>query len=83
MSWKELDNYLVKEFICTDFSSAVAFIDKIVPVADDMNHHPDILIHKSKNVKIMLTTHSAGDNITDKDRELATKIDSLQQSVLF
>ncbi len=43
-----------------------------------MNHHPDVLLHKFKRVKVMLWTHSV-DGLTENDFELAAKIDELSR----
>lgn len=77
MDWKIEDNRLVKEFAFNDFVEAVQFVDDIVPLAQEMNHHPDILIHSYKKVKVMLFTHSEK-KITEKDHTLAKKIDGLK-----
>ncbi len=76
MTWKTEKNGLTKEFEFKDFVEAVAFVDKIVPLAEAMNHHPDILIYGYKKVKITLYTHSEN-KITEKDYDLAKKIDAL------
>jgi 4a-hydroxytetrahydrobiopterin dehydratase len=76
MSWKSEDNRLTKEFQFKNFVGAVRFINDILPLAEEMNHHPDILIHSYKKVKVMLFTHSE-QSITDKDHAMAEKIDSL------
>ena len=76
MEWEIKDNLLVKEFVLSNFTEAVNFVQKIVPIANKADHHPDILIHSYKKVKIMLMTHSAG-KITDKDYDLAKKIDQI------
>ena len=76
MTWKTEDNKLVKEFEFNNFVEAVEFVDKIAPLAEGMSHHPDILIHSYKKVKVMLLTHSEK-KITDKDYSLAKKIDML------
>ncbi|QGY46711.1 4a-hydroxytetrahydrobiopterin dehydratase [Maribellus comscasis] len=76
MSWKEKERYLEKEFTFSNFVEAVRFVDKIVPMAEEINHHPDILIHSYKKVKIMLFTHSEN-KITNKDYSLAKKIDEI------
>ena len=49
---------------------------QFLPLAEEMNHHPDVLIHGYKLVKVMLFTHSLN-SITDKDYELAKKIDEI------
>ena len=74
--WKEVDNHLEKSFKLKDFKQAMAFIQLIAFEAEAMNHHPDI--HNEYNkVDIQLSTHSEGNKVTDKDRELAKKIDSV------
>ena len=74
-NWKEENNQLVKEFELSDFKGAVDFVNKIVPHAEAADHHPDVLIHSYKKVKVMLFTHSEG-KVTDKDYSLAEQIDA-------
>jgi len=76
MNWKIKGKMLVKEFEFTNFSEAVTFVNKILPLAEKANHHPDLLIHSYKKVKIMIYTHTEN-KITDKDYSLAKKIDGL------
>ncbi|QGR20134.1 4a-hydroxytetrahydrobiopterin dehydratase [Stygiolobus azoricus] len=74
--WNLKDNKLEKVFLFKDFREAVQFINRIQPIADAMNHHPDICIYYNK-VIIQLTTHDVG-GITDLDVELAKKIDEIK-----
>lgn len=76
MDWKIEENLLVKEFEFANFNDAIKFVNKIQPIADEADHHPEVLIHSYKKVKIMLTTHSAN-KITEKDYSLAKKIDAI------
>jgi 4a-hydroxytetrahydrobiopterin dehydratase len=76
MNWKEEEEKLVKEFQFNDFKEAVDFINKILPIAEKQNHHPDILLHSYKMVKVMIYTHDEN-KITDKDYKLAEDIESL------
>ena len=76
MSWKTENNKWVKEFEFKNFVQAVEFVNKIVPLAERANHHPDIFIHSYKKVKIELLTHSEG-KITQKDYDLAKEIDQI------
>ena len=78
MEWKVEKNNLTREFELSNFAEAVQFVNKILPLAEEMNHHPDVLIHGYKLVKVMLFTHSLN-SITDKDYELAKKIDEIWQ----
>lgn len=75
-NWKEENNKLVKEFELSDFKDAVDFVNKIVPHAEAADHHPDIFIHSYKKVKVSLTSHDVG-KVTDKDYDLAKKIDAI------
>ena len=76
MDWKKESNTWVKEFVFSNFKEALDFVNRIMPLAEEADHHPDILIHSYKKVKVMLTTHSEG-KITEKDYVLAEKIDKL------
>ena len=76
MKWITQNNMLVKEFTFTNFKEALQFVNEVGQAAEDINHHPDILIHSYKKVKILLYTHSEG-RITDRDHTLASIIDEL------
>ncbi len=77
MDWKTVNNKLVKEFVFANFAEAVEFVNKIVPIAEKADHHPDIFIHSYKKVRIELMTHSKG-KITDKDYNLGKEIDLIK-----
>ena len=74
--WKETDNKLHKSFEFKDFKEAFSFMTGVALIAEQMNHHPTWTNTYNK-VEIWLNTHDAGDVVTDKDRELAEKIDKL------
>lgn len=74
--WKEQDNKLYRQFTFTDFSGAFAFMTRVALAAEKMNHHPEWKNVWNK-VEIWLSTHDAGDVVTEKDRQLAAEIDKL------
>lgn len=74
--WKEENNSLYKKFQFKDFSEAFAFMTKVALAAEKMDHHP-LWKNVYSKVEIWLSTHDAGDIVTDKDRKLAAIIDSL------
>jgi 4a-hydroxytetrahydrobiopterin dehydratase len=76
MSWINQENQLVKTFIFKDFISAWSFMSKVALVAEKMNHHPNWSNTYNK-VVIQLSTHDAGDIVTDLDYKLAVAIDEL------
>ncbi len=76
--WKEENNTLTRTFRFNDFTDAFAFMTRVALTAEKMNHHPDWR-NVYNVVEIRLSTHDAGDVVTDKDRKLAAKIDRLVQ----
>ena len=73
--WEREGDALTHEFEFANFVGSVDFINRITPVAEEMNHHPDLEISWDK-VKVSLSTHSEG-GLTANDFELAAKIDAL------
>ena len=74
--WKEENNKLYKKFTFKNFSEAFAFMTRVAIEAEKMDHHPT-WTNTWNAVEISLNTHSAGNTVTEKDRELAKKIDTL------
>lgn len=74
--WKEEDNRLTKTFKFTDFKQAFGFMTQVALIAEKMDHHPN-WSNVYNTVSIELTTHDAGNVITEKDRKLANAIDKL------
>ena len=74
--WQEEGGALRQDFRFKDFAEALAFVNRVGEVAEQMNHHPDIDI-RWNTVTLRLSTHSAGNVVTDNDRALAARIDGL------
>ena len=74
--WQEENNTLNKKFEFKDFSEAFAFMTRVALAAEKMDHHPTWKNTYNK-VEFWLSTHDAGDIVTDKDRKLAAIIDKL------
>ncbi len=74
--WQEKDNKLYRKFEFKDFSEAFAFMTRVAIEAEKMNHHP-LWTNVYNRVEIRLSTHDAGDIVTDRDRKLSSKIDAL------
>ncbi len=75
-SWNEERHYLVREFIFADFKSAFYFMTAVAGIAEELNHHPD-WSNSYNRVTIRLTTHDAGNTITEKDIILANRINEV------
>jgi 4a-hydroxytetrahydrobiopterin dehydratase len=81
MDWKEEStpegsSALVKEFKFRNFVEAWTFMSGVALMAEKMDHHPD-WTNVYNQVNIRLSTHDAGNKITEKDRKLASEIDKL------
>ena len=74
--WKENNNQLHATFELADFTQAFAFMTEVAAVVEHLDHHPEWSNVWNK-VNITLCTHSAGNTITEKDRELAAAIDKV------
>lgn len=73
--WAREGEAIVKGFSCGDFAGSVEFVNRLTPVAEEMNHHPDLAISWS-TVTVTISTHSEG-GLTGADFELAGRIDAL------
>ena len=71
--WERDGDAIVRRFEFKDFVGSVDFVNRIMPLAEAMNHHPDFAISWNK-VTVTLSTHSEG-GLTENDFELASKID--------
>ena len=72
----EKNNALIAHLDFDDFSAAFAFLAQVALAAEKMNHHPTITNTYSK-VGLSLSTHDAGNTVTDKDHKLAKKIEAI------
>jgi 4a-hydroxytetrahydrobiopterin dehydratase len=72
--WSRRGDALAKTFTFPRFADAIAFVNRVARIADDMDHHPDIDIRYTK-VTMTLSTHDAG-GVTKTDFRLAERIES-------
>jgi 4a-hydroxytetrahydrobiopterin dehydratase len=77
--WQEKDGQLYRQFGFKDFKVAFDFMAKVAKEAEKLDHHPKWQNEYNK-VEIWLSTHSAGGNVTEKDHELAKKIDQIYEN---
>ena len=75
--WRRGDQAtIVRELKFDDFAAAIAFVNRVAELAEQANHHPDILVHGWNRVRLELSTHSQG-GLTEADFALAGRIDGL------
>lgn len=75
-SWQEVDDALDVNLVFRDFAEAFAFMGQVAMLAETHQHHPDWR-NVYNRVHIRLSTHDAGNTVTEKDHQLATAISQL------
>ena len=74
--WEEQNNELHRKFKFADFSEAFSFMTRVALIEEKMDNHTR-WTKVYNHVEMWLSTHDAGNTITDKDRKLASAIDKL------
>ncbi len=74
--WSEQNNTLYRQFKFKDFSQAFSFMTRVALIAEKMDHHPK-WTNVYNVVEIWLSTHDAGNMVTEKDKKLSKKIDEI------
>jgi 4a-hydroxytetrahydrobiopterin dehydratase len=74
--WQNINQSLYRKFIFANFSEAFAFMTQVALLAEKANHHPT-WTNTYNQVEIWLSTHDAGNTVTEKDEQLANAIDGL------
>jgi len=77
--WQFKDDKIQREFSFNDFKTALSFIVRIGFEAEGQNHHPE-LFNVYSTVSISLSTHDAGDKVTEKDIKLAKAVDAIYKT---
>jgi len=75
-AWERDGDAIARDFELADFAAAMAFVNRVAELAEEADHHPDILVHGWNRVRLTLSTHSAG-GLTRSDLDLAWRIDAL------
>jgi 4a-hydroxytetrahydrobiopterin dehydratase len=74
--WRREGDTLVADHELGGFTAAIAFVNRVAEAAEAAGHHPDVLVHGYRHVRLLLTTHSEG-GITEADLSLARTLDGL------
>ena len=77
--WKEINDQLYQKFEFENFNSAFGFMSRVALIAEKNDHHPK-WTNVWNMVEIWLSTHDAGNIITEKDKKLASLIDEIYQA---
>jgi 4a-hydroxytetrahydrobiopterin dehydratase len=71
--WSVSSQALTRTVEFPTFLAAVDFVSRMAPHAEELNHHPDVLL-SWRRVDLTLSTHSSG-GVTALDFELALALD--------
>ena len=75
--WELVEGKLLRKTVkCKDFLDAVALIQRLAPIAEAEDHHPDLHLTGYRRLTIELSTHAIG-GLSENDFILAAKIDQL------
>lgn len=77
--WQEKDKALYKKFEFKDFKQAFSFMQSVADEAEKLEHHPRWQ-NIYNTVEIWLSTHEAGNEVTELDRDLAEAIDTIYEN---
>ncbi len=75
-AWRREGEAIARDLRFADFAAAIAFVERVAEVAEQADHHPDILVHGWNKVRLTLSTHSEG-GVTAADLALAQRLDEL------
>ena len=73
--WAHVGDAITRTVTRADFRAAMLYVGAVAYLAEEANHHPDILVQWNK-VTLTLSTHSAG-GLTAADFSMARRISSL------
>ena len=74
--WTFAEDKLSREYRFESFTEAMGFIAEMAFACEKANHHPE-LFNVYSRVEIGLTTHDAGDKVTQKDLDLAAELEKI------
>lgn len=74
--WRHEGSAIVAEVKLADFAAVIAAVNRVAEAAEAANHHPDLLVHDYRLLRLTLSTHSAG-GVTRADLDLAARLDGL------
>ena len=73
--WTRVNNSIERTWRFNTFLEAVAFMNRVFALAEEADHHPDLLNSWTK-VRVRFTTHDAG-GLTNRDFKMAAKVNKI------
>ncbi len=76
--WEQQGALLMKRYEFDDFAAALDFVNRVGEAAEELQHHPDIMLQNYNEVVLRVTTHDA-DGLTDKDFSLVDRVEQVAE----
>ena len=76
--WRHAEGELHARYQTGDFANGLAFVNAVGEVAEEANHHPDVLLSYD-HVELHLMSHDVG-ALTERDVQLARRISGIAQT---
>ena len=80
MGWLLVDRAFVREFPFVSFARAAEFVARVGHAADEIDHHPEVMLRYPGIVTVNTTSHDAA-GVTSRDVRLAAVVDELAESM--
>ena len=74
--WIREGEAIRRDFTFPTFARAAAFVAEVGTIADEVDHHPEMLLRFPGVVSVRTTSHDTG-TVTLRDAKLAARIDSV------
>ncbi len=75
-AWRREGETIVRDHTAANFDAAIELVNAVAALAQEADHHPDILVHGWNHLRLACSTHSAG-GLTELDFALAQRIEAL------
>ncbi len=74
-SWSENKNKLEKTFQFNEYQDVITFVNQVMQIANNQNHHPEISVHYNF-VKILITDYEKG-GVSEKCHRFVSELDRI------
>ena len=73
--WEEIDGKLIRVYTFPTYKDSIDFVNKVADIAQQQNHHPEMVIGVD-SVKVIMFDHEEG-GISDKCHEFTKAVDTM------
>ncbi|MBT2442494.1 4a-hydroxytetrahydrobiopterin dehydratase [Streptomyces sp. ISL-36] len=74
--WSLTGDRIARTYRLGDHFAATALVVHVAQIQQELDHHSDLTLGYN-TVSVSMNTHSAGDAVTEKDFELAERVESI------